>query len=535
MDAASLDAFSPRRRAMLRASTCAALGGAAIGMGGAPYEAYAVAWIGPALVVLALRALADARPDGAQGFRRAALVGLSAGVAANATTCAWVVDLLTTYAFMPAPLAWLVASLLFVAQSLPFVVAALVTWSLHRVARELLGPEAPTVELVAPFALVVAASASPMIFPWRIGNSQTGWLALAQLAELGGLPLLDLLLALASTLGLVAIVGRAGVVLTPRLRLAAALAAFALLALPATWGAARLEEVRRGREALPALVVGLVQHDFDIPERADPTQWERQLEITWSLSRALDREGVDVLLWPESAYPWGLGREHPDAYPHEIGLAGQRLRAPVVLGAITRGGEQAFNSVLGLEAGRVLGVVDKTRLMPFSERIPAWDWLVFLHPFLRPGLSEGPRDGGAIDVASVRLGILNCYEDLMADHVWRLVRAHGPTVLSNHTNDAWFGRTRAPGLHHFLARMRAIETRRDLVRTVNTGVSGVIASSGETLVRTAVFERTTLRATVRPSSELTPWVRHGDVTGAASWGALLGVVAAWLRRRKVRG
>jgi apolipoprotein N-acyltransferase len=313
------------------------------------------------------------------------------------------------------------------------------------------------------------------------------------------------------------------------------------VAIPAGWGARRLQEVRAGREALPPLVVGIVQHDFDIPERADPSQWGAQLAVSWELTHELDRQGVDVLLWPESSYPWGLHRVHlglsplhPNTYPHEIGLGAQRLRAPLLLGAITRGGDDVYNSVLALDDVQVLGVVDKTRLMPFSERIPAWDWLVFLHPFLRPGLREGPRDGGAVDVASQRLGILNCYEDLMADHVWRLARAHRPTVLSNHTNDAWFGRTRAPGLHHFLARMRAIETRRDLVRTVNTGVSGVIASSGETIVRTDVFERTTLRATVRPSDEITPWVRYGDVTTAAGWGAVLGALAAWLQRRSRR-
>jgi apolipoprotein N-acyltransferase len=533
-----------RRPAMARASLCAALGGVAIGMGGAPYEAFAIAWLGPGLVVLALRALAEARSDAHHhGARRAALVGLCTGVGANATTCAWVVELLTTYAYMPAPLAWLVGALLFVAQSLPFVLASLLAWSLHRAIEDVRSSRGASIEIATPLALVVSASAAPMIFPWRIGNSQTGFLALAQIAELGGLPLLDLVLAGASTLAVVALVGRAGRPLATRARVLAALAALLIVAIPAGWGAVRLEEVRARREALPSLVVGLVQHDFDIPERADPGQWESQLAISWSLAQALDRQGVDVLLLPESSYPWGLARaqlglstQHPSAYPEEIGLRAQRLRAPLLLGAITRVENEAFNSVIALDATRVLGVVDKTRLMPFSERIPAWDWLLFLHSFLRPGLSEGPRDGGAIDVASARLGILNCYEDLMADHVWRLMRAHAPTVLSNHTNDAWFGRTRAPGLHHFLARMRAIETRRDLVRTVNTGVSGVIASSGETLVRTEVFERTTLRTTVHPCGELTPWVRYGDVTSAACWGAVLAILARWLgHRRSARG
>lgn len=521
-------AFS--RPILARAVATAALGGVAVGMGGAPYEAFAVAWLGPGALALALRGVADA--DDRHGLRRAALVGLATGLGANATTCAWVVDLLTTYAFMPSPIAWLVASLLFLAQSLPFVVAAMIAWSLHRLARDLVGRTAPTIEIALPIATVLAASSAPMIFPWRIGNSQTGFLALAQIAELGGLPLLDLVLASASVLALGAVCsGR-----STTLRASLALASCAVLGLPALWGAQRLEAVRAAREASPSFTVGIVQHDFDIPERMDVSQWEHQLGITYAMSHALEREGVHVLLWPESSYPWGLDRARlglgsdRDAYPIEMGLLEQRFASPIVLGAMTRDETDVYNSVIALEGARVLGVVDKTRLMPFSERIPAWEWLVFLHPFLRPGLTPGPREGGSIDVAGERLGILNCYEDLMPDHVWRVAQ-HGPSVLSNHTNDAWFGDTRAPGLHHFLARMRAIETRRDLVRTVNTGVSGVIASSGETVVRTDVFERTSLRVRVHPSSTSTWWVRWGDVTAAAMWGVVLALCARWLAWR----
>ena len=62
----------------------------------------------------------------------------------------------------------------------------------------------------------------------------------------------------------------------------------------------------------------------------------------------------------------------------------------------------------------------------------------------------------------------------------------------------------------------------------------MIASSGETLVRTAVFERTALRVTVRPSREVTPWVRYGDVSTAAAWGGVLAIALAWLRSRHRR-
>lgn len=517
------------RPLLARACACSALGGVAIGFGGAPYEAFAVAWLGPGLVYAALRALSAtsiAHPRAASArhaLRRAAAVGLAAGLASNATTCAWSVELLTTYAYMPWPLAWLVASLLFLAQSLPFVAGAMLAWAAHELGGPLL--------VVHPIATVVGASAAPMIFPWRIGNSQTGFLALAQLAELGGLPLLDLLLAAASTLAMAALLHP----LALARRVGALALAASLLALPALWGARRLEEVREARLDLPVVAVGVVQHSFDIPERMDSAQWELQLATTFALTRDVEREGVDLVTWPESSFPWWISRRELGRFAHDLDLEAQDVRGPIVLGGTTHDGDELrYNSVLAVDRTHFLGVVDKTRLMPFSERIPAWDLLPFLHPFLRPGLTPGPASGGALDVSGQRLGILNCYEDLMADQVWATMQ-HDPTFLSNHTNDAWFGRTRAPGLHHFLARMRAIETRRDLLRTVNTGVSGLVAATGETEVRTEIFDRAIFVARVRPSRERTLWVRFGDLTTASGWGALLGLLgAAVVRSRRPR-
>lgn len=495
-----------------RAVACAALGGVAIGLGGAPYEAFAVAWLGPTFVYAALRALAE-QARGPHALRRAAAVGLFAGLAANGTTCAWVVDLLTAYASMPVPVAWLVATLLFVAQSLPFVLGAVLCRAMHRLGAPL-GPAFVV-------ASVVSASAAPMIFPWRIGSSQTGFLALAQLAEIGGLPLLDLVLAAAGVLALSAGVAR---------RPGHALLAVATVGLPALWGVHRIDEVRREREGLPALVVGLVQHNFDVPERHDPLQWDFQMATTWQLTREVEGAGVDLVTWPESALPWAISRPLLFRFARDLDLVSAGVRGPIVLGAGTRDGAHTYNSVLAVDRDRVLGVVDKTKLMPFSERIPLWEYLPFIHPYWGPGLEPGPPEGGTLEVAGARLGILNCYEDLMADHVWRVAQAE-PDLLSNHTNDAWFGRTRAPELHHFLARMRAIETRRDLVRTVNTGVSGVVLSTGESLVRSRIFERTTLRATVRLARGRTPWVRWGDLVTPGAWGAMFAACAAALRRK----
>lgn len=502
-----------------RACATAALGGLAIALGGAPHEAFAVAWLGPGMLAVALEAV-DAQRSVRTRSRlvRASAVGLAAGVAANGATCSWSVELLSTYAAMPTPVAWLVSMLLFVAQSLPFVLAAV----LASASRALGAP----LEVALPSAFVVASSAAPMIFPWRIGNSQTGFLALAQIAELGGLPLLDAVLASASALALRAI--RA-----PHARFARLAGALVLVGVPAIWGDARLREVRAERLTRPTLRVGVVQHAFDVPERRDPAQWEAQFAITTELTRELEREGVALVAWPESAFPWAVSRAHLARFPRELDLPALGVRGPIVLGATTHSEGHRYNSVLAVDATRVLGLVDKAHLMPFSERIPGRDWLRLLDGVLPEGLTPGDLRGGVIDVGRERLGILNCYEDLMAEHVWRTSRL-GASLLSNHTNDAWFGRTNAAELHHFLARMRAIETRRDLVRTVNTGVSGLVAATGETEERTGIFERRAFVVTARPSREMTPWMRWGDWVTPAAWGALLGLYAAAVRLRATR-
>jgi apolipoprotein N-acyltransferase len=492
------------------------LGGVAIGLGGAPFEAQGVALVGVMLVYAALRT--QSALEGRSPLRHAMLLGLAVGFAANATTCAWVSDLLHSYAFMPWPVAWLVASLLFLAQSLPFVVAALLTRAL--------GTQ------IFPLAVVASSSAMPMIFPWRIGISQMGFLPFVQLAELGGLALVDFALALLAMLLVEALMHA-----RPRARAASLSSAVLLFAGIAFWGTARIDEVQQMRASQPVLRVGLVQHNIDIPARMQPELWPMQMESTWSLTRTLEAAHVDVVMWPESAFPWFVDRYALAQLPSDMALESEGVEGPILFGASSWASqEERYNTVLLVTRTRFLGLVDKTRLMPFSERIPLWRWLIFLHPFIGPGLSEGPVEGGTLRIPlrgdrDAVAGILNCYEDLMDDHVQRVAR-QSPDFLSNHTNDAWFGPTRAPTLHHFLARMRAIETRRDVVRTVNTGVSGHISATGESLMTTEPFTTQTRIAEVRLARGMTLWVWLGDWVTPLCFVWLLGAV--WNRRRSAR-
>jgi apolipoprotein N-acyltransferase len=84
------------------------------------------------------------------------------------------------------------------------------------------------------------------------------------------------------------------------------------------------------------------------------------------------------------------------------------------------------------------------------------------------------------------------------------------TLLVNMSNDAWFDGSHQSRQHHAIARMRALETGRYLMRATNTGISSVIGPRGEELAMATPFEREVLRASVLPMSGRTPYVFWGD-------------------------
>jgi apolipoprotein N-acyltransferase len=178
--------------------------------------------------------------------------------------------------------------------------------------------------------------------------------------------------------------------------------------------------------------------------------------------------------------------------------------------------------------GAITGIYDKVHLLAFGEYVPFWDLLVPIQRMVSRGFTPGVVEG-SLPIAGTFVGPLDCYEDLLVEHV-RRTAALDPGFLANATNDAWFGDTGAPHLHHMLARLRAVETRRDLVRAVNTGISGLVLATGEDEHRTRPFERTSFVAEVRLlRGWTTPWVRFGDLVTPALLGLLGGIALA--RRR----
>jgi apolipoprotein N-acyltransferase len=145
-------------------------------------------------------------------------------------------------------------------------------------------------------------------------------------------------------------------------------------------------------------------------------------------------------------------------------------------------------------------------------------------------ISSGHEIQPVRTAAGQKLGLTICYEDAFGSHQLKVLR--DATLLINVTNNAWYGDSTAPHQHLQIARMRALEAGRFLVRAANDGITAVIGPHGEVVARLPQFQEAVLRAEVQPKSGLTPYARFGNYPVVVAGGALLGL-AVWRRRRGV--
>ncbi|MEJ2577302.1 MAG: apolipoprotein N-acyltransferase, partial [Gammaproteobacteria bacterium] len=154
---------------------------------------------------------------------------------------------------------------------------------------------------------------------------------------------------------------------------------------------------------------------------------------------------------------------------------------------------------------------DKRHLVPFGEFTPLRFVLAPLVELFAIPLSDftaGAAERPLLRTAGALAGASICYEDAFGEEVVEALPE--AAFLINVSNDAWFGDSLAPHQHLQIARMRAAETERFLLRATNTGVSALIGPRGELVAVAPQFEQAVLAGTVQPRAGATPFVRLGN-------------------------
>lgn len=246
----------------------------------------------------------------------------------------------------------------------------------------------------------------------------------------------------------------------------------------------------------------------------------------------LEYHDSDLVIWPEVAIPStiDLVERYIDEWQSDI----QSQPRTLLFGILERDLEtgKVFNSVVMLN-GHDRQIYRKRHLVPFGEYFPVPD---FVRKWMRlmslptSDMSAGDEDQPLLEgLSGDKMAVAICYEDAYgAEQLYALPEA---SVLINVSNDAWFGDSIAPHQHLEIARMRALEAGRYVVRATNNGISAFIGPKGELLDTAPQFEYAAMTMDIIPHTGATPFVRGGN------WPVitlLLGILAwfSWSSRQQ---
>lgn len=470
-------------------SLLALLAGASLVLGFAPFECWPAVILAPAVLFGLIRRCTPGR-----AFR----LGWWFGLGQFGLGVSWVYESFTLFGGIVAPLAVLVTSLFVMGLAFYPAVAA---WLAVRVTRRG-GWPARAAAFVASWVLVEFLRAWLFGgFPWlNLGISQVdgplvGWLPVT--GEYGVSAIL-LVLAVAAW-RIVHRPGSHGAVWRGRLGPVALIVAVLLASLP-------VQRIEWSQPDSSPLSVGLVQGNIAQMQKFDPAFFQRTLSIYRELTAALPP--VDLIVWPETAIPRVIG-DHPEVRAELDALANER-NAILLAGTFTQDAAgRYYNALLGFPESA--GEYRKRHLVPFGEYFPLrglLERMPWLFEVPMSDLSPGPSDQAALRVDGVRLGASICFEaDFSRD-----IRASLPEaeVLVTVSNDSWFGESFSPHQHLQMARARAIEFQRPMIRATNTGISAIIDTNGRVRAGLGTGERGVLTAELQPRRGNTPLT----ITGA---------------------
>jgi apolipoprotein N-acyltransferase len=343
-------------------------------------------------------------------------------------------------------------------------------------------------------ALVTSELTFPVLFFWSFGAVLHNVPVFTQVAEIGGIFAVTLVVA-AANFGL-AELGVARIERRP-VNVRAALPYLLVPVVAGLYGLLRIHQVDQRVAAAPKAEVGLVQANMSLTEKR--THHDEGLMRHMHATRELtSKQHLDLVIWSETSVMGAMLEDKAAAIVPRAFAA--RLHVPVLFGAVlvkpvSDAREYAyFNSALITdEDGEVHGRYDKQELVPFSEHMPFGRQIPKLYEIspnsgkFDPGESNEPLPLGQHLVAT-----LICNDDVVPGLGNRVTSNPNVDLLANLTNDAWFGDTTEPWIHLALAKFRAIEHRRFFVRSTNSGVSAFIDPVGRVLATTETFKEQTL-------------------------------------------
>ncbi|GAA3967271.1 apolipoprotein N-acyltransferase [Pedobacter ginsengiterrae] len=286
----------------------------------------------------------------------------------------------------------------------------------------------------------------------------------------------------------------------------------------------------------PSNVV-VVQPNIDPYQKLENIPAAEQIQILTHLSDSIGQINTEYFIWPETAIPNYSDEDRIRSNPDFLTL--QNFLSRYKNGTLITGIESIkiypdkrtisakyapdrgfyydnFNSAMQVENSANVQFYHKSKLVPGAEKMPFPKVFSFMDGvFSQLGGSVsgwGWQEKPSVLYAQSGIGAapVVCYESLWGDWIGQQVK-DGAQFIAIITNDGWWGNTSGKDQHEMYAKLRAIETHRDVARSANTGISCFINQRGDVTQKTKWWTRTAIKADISLNDEITFYVKSGDV------------------------
>jgi apolipoprotein N-acyltransferase len=331
-----------------------------------------------------------------------------------------------------------------------------------------------------------------------------------------------------------------------RLKLSGALAA--VLILPISFSLYRYYNYKE--ESDPSNIV-VVQPNIDPYAKSGLIPAYQQVQALTQLSDSLGQVNTEFFLWPETAIPEDIDEDQIRNSPYFLQV--QRFLTKYRNGNVITGAEthkffndaktntanpiagttqfyDRYNTAVNIENSAQVQFYHKSKLVPGAESLPFGDALAFLKPvFAHLGGAVGSyagqeKPGVLYSQSGIGAAPVICYESIWGEWVAGSVR-NGAQFIAIITNDGWWENTSGKDQHLDYAKLRAIETRRWVCRSANTGISAFINQRGDIVQQSKWWVRAALKQDINLNSNLTFYVKYGDyLPKTGSFLAVLGML-----------
>lgn len=291
------------------------------------------------------------------------------------------------------------------------------------------------------------------------------------------------------------------------------------------------------KENVRPVNVVVVQPNIDPYHKFGNISPAEQLHVLTKLSDSVAQPNTEYFFWPETALPTYTNEDHIRSsgefqalqqfiqkYPNGSLITGlesvKTYNSPKTISAQLDPNTglyvDHFNAAMQIENSADVQFYHKSKLVPGVEKMPFPTAMTILKPVFAQlggtvsgwGWQEEP--GVFYAYSGIGVAPVICYESLWGDWIGEAVKS-GAQFIAIITNDGWWGNTSGKDQHFLYAKLRAIENRRWVARSANTGISGFIDQKGDVIQQSEWWTRTALKEDINLNDEITFYTKNGDL------------------------